>query len=160
MKNVTIFFLWFVFAVIEVSDLVDGHIARSMNEVSDLGKLLDPFSDVISRMTYFFCFTVIEIMPVWVFVIIMYREYSILFLRMMAIRKGTVIAARMGGKLKSVGYAISGIFGLILITARQFHIFSAVLPYVEIVTLVAFIFAAVASALSFIDYLLVMKKLK
>ncbi len=50
--------LTLIFTAIEVSDLIDGKVARKLNQVSDLGKLLDPFGDSLSRLTYFLCFTV------------------------------------------------------------------------------------------------------
>ena len=75
--------LWALFCVIEVSDFVDGRIARSTSEVSDFGKLFDPFADVLARITYFVCFAFSGIMPLWVLLIILYREFGILFLRMM-----------------------------------------------------------------------------
>ena len=48
--------LWVLFVVIELSDVFDGMVARRRQIVSDLGKLLDPFADVVSRLTYFIVF--------------------------------------------------------------------------------------------------------
>ena len=86
--------LWVLFCVIEVSDFVDGRIARSTSEVSDFGKLFDPFADVLARITYFVCFAFSGIMPLWVLLIILYREFGILFLRMMLSFKGIAMGAR------------------------------------------------------------------
>jgi len=67
-------FLW-----MEVSDLIDGKVARSSKQVSNFGKLFDPFADIISRSTYFVAFASVAITPLWVLVIVLYREFSILF---------------------------------------------------------------------------------
>ena len=45
--------VWAAFLLIEFSDLLDGHFARSRNQESDIGKVLDPFADALSRLTYF-----------------------------------------------------------------------------------------------------------
>ena len=45
--------VWLVFALIEISDLLDGHLARNLKQESELGKVLDPFADSLSRLTYF-----------------------------------------------------------------------------------------------------------
>ena len=48
--------VWACFLLIEFSDLLDGHFARSRKQESDLGKVLDPFADALSRLTYFVAF--------------------------------------------------------------------------------------------------------
>jgi len=63
----------------ELSDFVDGRLARRDNQVTAFGKLFDPFADVISRVTYFLAFASIGIMPLWVFLVVLYREFGILF---------------------------------------------------------------------------------
>jgi CDP-diacylglycerol--glycerol-3-phosphate 3-phosphatidyltransferase len=108
----TVILLWLLFAVIELSDLVDGKIARSSSTVSDFGKLFDPFADVLARVSYFICFAFDGIMPLWIFLIILYREFSILFLRMMLSGRGIAMGARPGGKLKAGLYMVSGLFAL------------------------------------------------
>ncbi len=152
---VTTVLLWLVLIVIEITDAVDGAIARARNEVTDLGKLLDPFSDVISRLTFFICFTVAGIMPVWVLIVVFYREYGIVFVRMLMYRDGTALAARKGGKLKAVFYFFSGIFGLLVLTVERLDVFTAQAVLIEIVALVVFTAAALLCVVSFADYIAV-----
>ena len=97
-------------ALFELTDYWDGHYARKYNEVSDFGKLFDPFADVILNLTVFLCAVSAGYMPTVFFVLIFYREFSQNFLRMIALKKGIAIAARMSGKLKTVFYIISGFF--------------------------------------------------
>ncbi|WP_319476658.1 CDP-diacylglycerol--glycerol-3-phosphate 3-phosphatidyltransferase [Marispirochaeta aestuarii] len=145
--------VWLLYLLIESSDVLDGHIARKYNLVSDLGKVLDPFADVLSRITYFICFTAAGIMPVVILAVLLYREFSITFLRMVLIRKGVAMAASVWGKLKAVTYAIAGVLGLVTVSAFRLNLYSSYLHLFERVTLAVFIMAAVASVASFITYL-------
>lgn len=98
----------------EFTDYLDGHYARKHNVVSDFGKLFDPFADVILHLTTFFCYTISGY--IWPFVILLfvYREFGQLFLRMIAAKKGVAIAARKGGKFKTVLYIVAGFYSLFL----------------------------------------------
>ena len=151
--------LWILFFVIEVSDFVDGRIARSTSEVSDFGKLFDPFADVLARITYFVCFAFSGIMPLWVLLIILYREFGILFLRMMLSFRGIAMGARAGGKLKAGLYMISGLLSLLLVTMENLSFGDSLLPVLKAVVFVAYVAAGLVSALSFVDYLLQFRKL-
>lgn len=152
---VTTVLLWIVMIVIEISDAVDGTIARARNEVTDLGKLLDPFSDVISRLTFFICFTVVGIMPAWVLIVVFYREYGIVFVRMLMYRDGTALAARKGGKLKAVFYFLSGVVGLLVLTVDRLGVLAAQAATIETAALVVFTAAALLCVVSFADYIAV-----
>jgi CDP-diacylglycerol--glycerol-3-phosphate 3-phosphatidyltransferase len=145
--------LWLLFAVIEVTDILDGHYARSRNQVTDLGKLLDPYADVISRLTYFVCFATTGLMPVWMFVILMYREFSIGLIRTMFSKYGVALAARRGGKTKALAYSVSGGAGLVILTMNRLKLSSAVEPALRVVMLVIFSIAVFFSLLSLADYL-------
>jgi CDP-diacylglycerol--glycerol-3-phosphate 3-phosphatidyltransferase len=150
--------LLIIYILIELTDLLDGVIARKYHMVTDLGKVLDPFSDVISRMTYFVCLSYSGIMPIWVFLIILYRELSVTFLRMILMGQGVAMAASVWGKLKAVLYAVSAIFGILyvgMIRLLEYHhwydLYYSVLQWV-------FILAAVASVASFVSYLFSARK--
>lgn len=154
----SVYLIWIIFLIMEFSDLFDGMAARASNQVSDFGKLFDPFADVFSRLTYFLCFVGLGIMPVWVFAIIIYREISILFFRILVMKKGIAMGARMGGKLKAWAYAFAGIGGLIFVSIERLGIFSEIIDALRSVTLVLFILAGIASLVSLLDYLIYMKK--
>ena len=108
--------VWFVFLVSELTDVLDGWVARKLGETSDLGKLLDPFSDVISRVTIFLCLLLVGIAPLWFFLIVLYRELSMTFLRMLMIQRGVVQAASSGGKLKALLYFFASLVGMVSIS--------------------------------------------
>ncbi len=144
--------LWVLFAVSEVTDFLDGRIARSRNLVSDVGKLMDPFSDVFLRITYFAFFLVEGLMPIWALIIILWRELGILFVRMLLIKEGEALAASKGGKSKAFLYFVSGIIGLLVLS---FRIWIPDLPWLSVAEKTAsglFIAAAAAALLSFADY--------
>jgi CDP-diacylglycerol---glycerol-3-phosphate 3-phosphatidyltransferase len=107
--------LWTLFLVSEFSDILDGHVARKYNQVTDLGKLMDPFADVIFRVTYFVCFAAVGWTPWWTVMIILWREYTIMFIRMLLIKEGTALAAQFWGKFKAVFYFLTGLGGMILL---------------------------------------------
>ncbi|HOX17984.1 MAG TPA: CDP-diacylglycerol--glycerol-3-phosphate 3-phosphatidyltransferase [Spirochaetales bacterium] len=150
--------LWLLFIYMEVSDLLDGMAARSSSTVSDFGKLFDPFADVLARLTYFICFAVEGIMPIWILLLVLYREYSILFLRMLLTRRGISMGARPGGKAKAVVYMSAGLLSLAVVTLRAFPALPG-LGLAETLTMVAYALAAVLSVASFIDYIAQYRKL-
>lgn len=156
--------------VMELTDYWDGHYARKNNEVSDLGKLFDPFADVMLNLTVFvsamnsFDSKMGSYMPVIIFVLIMYREFCQNFLRMLAIRNGVAIAARKSGKVKTVFYIISGFFmlaaecfirfGLVEVFNVHFGIdVTAFYSYVKLVIQALYVVCLVLSYTSFIDYI-------
>lgn len=144
--------LWIVYAVSEISDVLDGHIARKQNLVSDIGKIMDPFSDVISRMTFFVCFTFSGLMPVWILMILLYREFGILFLRMYMMGRGTAMAASVWGKAKAVTYALAAIFGLLTMSVRYLGFTVAETAGWQVLLFSLFLLTAVSSVFSFITY--------
>ena len=100
-------------AFAEFTDFLDGYSARKHGEVSDFGKMFDPFADVFLHLSTFTCFVFSGYMPALLYVLILYREFSQNFLRMVAAKNGTAIAARKGGKLKTVSYVVACFVSLI-----------------------------------------------
>lgn len=155
LSAILMLFLW---ALIETSDLLDGFIARRNKLVTDLGKVLDPFSDTLARLTYFVCLVAVSVMPVWVFIIIMYREFSIIFLRMLMMKAGSTVAANNWGKAKAVMYAISGIVGILYVSLSRLVANQEWKVIVDPIILTLFIITAGASIISFITYLVAIFK--
>lgn len=89
----------FVFGAI--SDLVDGKWARRDKIVTDLGAFLDPLADKMLVNLAFLTLVVLGVVPVWVFAIILVRDFAVDGMRMMAARNGMTIAASFYGKLKT-----------------------------------------------------------
>ena len=142
----------------EFTDFLDGHYARKHNEVSDFGKIFDPFADVILHMTTFVCLmfsveSATGYTPRFVFILIMYREMSQTFLRMVAAKKGIAIAARKGGKIKTVCYVVSGFYALFLETLVRLDCIPECFGVLKTVSICLFVLSLILSYASFIDYL-------
>jgi len=85
------------------SDFFDGKIARKYKMVTDFGKIMDPIADSTFFMSTIFAFTASERfdLSIWPPVIVLYREILMHVIRRYAALKGTVLAARWGGKAKT-----------------------------------------------------------
>ncbi|MBR1638198.1 MAG: CDP-diacylglycerol--glycerol-3-phosphate 3-phosphatidyltransferase [Treponema sp.] len=142
----------------EFTDYLDGHYARKHNEVSDFGKMFDPFADVILHLTSFICFIKsfnpeISYMPLTVLMLIFIREFSQNFLRMVSAKQGVAIAARKGGKFKTVMYVVSEFYAVFLELLVRTENIPECFGGLKIASLVLFIICVICSYGSFIDYL-------
>ena len=97
------YILLFLLGVSELSDALDGYLARRYNQVTDLGKILDPMADSISRISIFLTFTQppVNISLLYVF-IFLYRDSVTSTLRTICALRGFALAARPSGKIKAV----------------------------------------------------------
>ena len=135
----------------EFTDFLDGYFARKTNQVSDFGKLFDPFADVFLHLTVFFCYTISGYVSPFIMLLFAYREFGMLFVRLLAAQKGVAIGARKGGKFKTVLYVVAGFFSLFLECAKRLG-FS--LPEnLMYIGYIFYIMGLIASYVSFIDYL-------
>lgn len=158
-KSISLILCWGLFIFGEISDVLDGYIARKHNLVSDLGKLMDPFADVVSRLTYFFCFLQLGIMPVWAFYIILLRELFVTFIRMVLIKSGTAMAASIWGKSKAVIYFISSVLAFVYYTFNS-SLTNQIASMMSIVVKLFFILSAVSAFGSLVDYIYKFSKTK
>ncbi len=109
-----------VFALASFTDYIDGRIAKSRGLVSDFGKFMDPIADKILILAAFLCFVEMKLIPAWTVVIIIFREFVILGLRILGIIKGHIIAASRAGKHKTVSQIVTVFFMLIYLVVRQY----------------------------------------
>ena len=160
-----------IYVISEITDYFDGWAARKLNLTSDFGKLFDPFADTLVQSTYFLCFLIdgiwgSTVFPVILFLLFLYREFSILFLRNMMLKKGIILGARMSGKVKTVGYIVAGSVALFvacferLVPAYAYKIaalaasYETILPILKLIALIIFFISVIIAIVSFIDYLL------
>lgn len=95
-----------VFILASLSDYADGFIARKYNQITDFGKFLDPLADKLLVIAVMTIFCEWELMPSWVLMIVLAREFAVTGLRLVAVGNGTVIAAGWSGKIKTAATMI------------------------------------------------------
>lgn len=107
-----------IFVAASVTDLLDGKIARARNIVTNFGKFLDPLADKMLTTAAFLAFLAKGFGTgiAWVLFIVLFREFMIASLRLVAVSSGArkVIAANIWGKIKTVTQMISIILGVVV----------------------------------------------
>lgn len=92
-----------IFGVAAITDLFDGKLARKNNQVTDFGKFMDPIADKLLICGAFCALVQMGLCSAWILFIVLFREFIVSSLRMIAAAKGgKVIAANMWGKVKTV----------------------------------------------------------
>ncbi|WP_405974310.1 CDP-diacylglycerol--glycerol-3-phosphate 3-phosphatidyltransferase [Streptomyces sp. NBC_00988] len=99
-------FAWAAFAIAMITDLFDGHLARTYDLVTDFGKIADPIADKAIMGAALICLSSLGDLPWWVTVVILGRELGITLLRFLVIRYGVIPASR-GGKLKTLTQGVA-----------------------------------------------------
>ncbi len=109
--------LLILLAALETSDALDGYLARKFDQVTDLGKILDPMADSISRISIFLAFTQPPVsLPLLIVFLFIYRDSVVSTLRTICALRGFALAARTSGKIKSVIQGLSaGVVTVLLI---------------------------------------------
>ncbi|MFJ7078835.1 CDP-diacylglycerol--glycerol-3-phosphate 3-phosphatidyltransferase [Streptomyces sp. NPDC098781] len=97
---------WAAFAIAMITDLFDGHLARTYNLVTDFGKIADPIADKAIMGAALICLSALGDLPWWVTIVILGRELGITLLRFIVIRYGVIPASR-GGKLKTLTQGVA-----------------------------------------------------
>ena len=150
--------LWGIFVLSELTDLLDGMIARKRGEVSDFGKFFDPFADTLTQLTYFFCFAIDGLLPPVLFLAVLYREFSILFIRNLMLKKGIAMGARMGGKIKTVTYVLAGGIALLASSVQRLGMGAELYNTLAAAAAVVFGISVLIAIVSFFDYVSVYRK--
>ncbi|MCX7698648.1 MAG: CDP-diacylglycerol--glycerol-3-phosphate 3-phosphatidyltransferase [Candidatus Goldbacteria bacterium] len=85
-----------------MSDFIDGYIARKYDVISTFGKVMDPLADKIMSLSAILCFVQLNIVPAWMVIIIVGREFLVSGIRILAADEGKIIMASNWGKTKTV----------------------------------------------------------
>lgn len=142
-----------VMAISELSDLFDGLLARKKNQVTELGKILDPMADSIFRVSVLLTFTQgLVHLPLLLIFVFIYRDMIISTLRTVCALRGVALAARWSGKIKAVIQAIVGFFILILLICYSWEAIS--LNLLQNLSLWAVSLSAAYTLASAVEYLI------
>ncbi|MDO5540919.1 MAG: CDP-diacylglycerol--glycerol-3-phosphate 3-phosphatidyltransferase [Eubacteriales bacterium] len=131
-----------VFILASAIDWLDGYIARKNNQITDFGKFMDPIADKLLVCSAMICLVEQDALPAWMVIIIIGREFIISGFRLVASDKGTVIAASIWGKFKTVFQMLMVIL-LILDFGGAFDIIARITTWI----------ALILTIVSLIDYL-------
>lgn len=96
------YFAGLIFVIASVTDFFDGFIARSWNQMTKLGGILDPLADKMLMLAGFLGLMVIDRASAWAVFLILSREFFITGLRVVAVAEGRDVASTMAGKIKTV----------------------------------------------------------
>ena len=130
-----------IFIIASLTDLLDGKIARKYNLVTNFGKFMDPLADKLLVCSAMICLVEMHVIPAWIVIIIIAREFIISGFRLIASDNGVVIAASYWGKFKTV-------FQMVMICLMIANI-----PALQIVTDIVMWIALILTVVSLVDYL-------
>lgn len=151
-----------IFLIASFTDFLDGHLARKNNMVTTFGKFLDPIADKLLVITALMMLVESGIIPAWIPIITVTREFLVSGVRMLAAGEGTVIAASMLGKIKTVSQMVA--ISLAFISINPFISFiNGGIPetlhlVINILMSVAMVVSVIATIWSGADYLIKSKE--
>lgn len=136
-----------VFVALMITDKLDGDIARARGQITDFGKIADPIADKALMTTALVCLNVIGVLPIWVTVVILIREFGITLWRFWMLRRGKVVPASKGGKLKTV------------LQAFAVALYLCPLPgWMDVLTFVVMLVAVAVTVITGVQYLVDARK--
>jgi len=133
-----------IFIIACLTDALDGYIARKYNLISNFGKFMDPLADKLLVSSALICFVQLQLIPAWIIIVIISREFIISGFRLIASDNGIVIAASWWGKFKTTAQMIMSVLLIVNFDGVFFNTLEQVFIYI----------ALVLTVISLIDYLL------
>lgn len=145
-----------IFILAALTDKLDGYIARSRNQITKFGKFMDPLADKLLVTSALVSLVELQVIPTWVAMIIIAREFAVTGLRAVAATEGIVIAASAWGKAKTVTQIVAIVLALISINKGNLNASATfmMIPYSYIIILakVAMVAAIIITIISGLDY--------
>ena len=109
----------FLFSVASITDWLDGKIARERNLVTAFGQLMDPLADKVLMAAAFITLMEKDLMPGWLVIAILAREFLVTGLRLVAGARGAVLAADKLGKQKTIWQIVTACYLLVYLASRE-----------------------------------------
>ncbi|KFZ27142.1 MAG: CDP-diacylglycerol--glycerol-3-phosphate 3-phosphatidyltransferase [Candidatus Izimaplasma bacterium HR2] len=129
--------LWYIvpglFVIASITDFIDGYVARKYDLVTTFGKFIDPLADKLLVMTALLLLTVEGIIPVWIVITILSREFIVTGIRLVAAPTGKVIAASKLGKYKTATTMVALVILLMFKFDEAFEFYGMILLYIGLV---------------------------
>jgi len=117
-----------IFVIASISDFLDGYIARKYKVESNFGRVMDPLADKILVFAALICFVWLRIVPAWMVIIIVSREFLISGIRIIAAKRGDIIGASNWGKAKTITEITAILVILLLIAAHNTFVHYGIKP--------------------------------
>jgi len=140
-----------IFVIAALTDKLDGYIARSRNQITNFGKFMDPLADKLLVTSALISLVEYQIIPTWVAMIIVAREFAVTGLRTIAASEGLVIAASWWGKTKTVTQIVAIISALVYLISNSI--------YIQYITYFSLFLAVIATLISGFDYFIKNRKI-
>lgn len=152
-----------IFIIASLTDMLDGKIARKYNLITNFGKFMDPLADKLLVCSALICLTDLNVIPSWITIVIIAREFIISGFRLIAAEKGVVIAAGKSGKWKTAITMIMICFMLCVVNEQGFVAYKVVNASMDVfypiywviygIGYILMIAALILTIVSLVDYL-------
>lgn len=146
-----------IFILASITDKLDGHLARSRNQITTFGKFLDPIADKILVLAAMLMLVEAGRLPAWIPIVVLFREFLVSGYRLVAVgNSGNVIAASIWGKIKTVTQMFALILALVDMNAYGSFIWNNLTGFnlaLNICSTVLMTISVIATIFSGYDYL-------
>ena len=154
-----------IFVLASITDKVDGYIARSRNQITNFGKFMDPLADKMLVISALIALVECGLIPSWMVIVIIAREFAISGLRMLAASEGLIVAASWWGKIKTV-IQIAATMALLLrlnddqigFVKEFFESNGVLIGFINYVPMTLMVLSVIATVVSGIDYFIKNRK--
>ena len=138
-----------VFVIAALTDALDGYIARKHNLITNFGKFMDPLADKLLVCSALICFVEFHLMPGWIAIIIIAREFIVSGFRLIASDNGVVLAAGWWGKIKT---NVQVVMSVMLTVNLDF-------AFINVLEIIAIYLSLALTIISMMDYLIKNRRL-
>ena len=132
----------------ELTDAFDGPLARKTNQISKLGKILDPLCDSIFHVTIWMMFQSLNWVPVYFVIVFFLRDIVVAYIRICFASHNTILAARKSGKIKAIAQS----FQIVIVLRLLFAVKVLEYSQLEYIQLAIVSLAAIVTLYSLWDY--------
>lgn len=132
-----------IFILAALTDALDGYIARKHNLITNFGKFMDPLADKLLVCSAIICLVQFNLLPSWIAIVIIAREFIISGFRLIASDNGVVIAASWWGKIKT---NVQIVMSVMLIINLDF-------TFINILEQISIYLAMALTVISLVDYM-------